>query len=113
MRRGLPNLLAQGVAQAVLRARHVVEHHADHRQRVHARQGLVDGRLVLAAALHGLETVHRHRCDNPGHDQTDGGGLQALRLRRAAGAEEDRDGHRHGDADDDAKIFHGALLVGV
>ena len=50
---------------------------------------------------------------NACHDEADGGRLQALRLRRPAGAEEDRNGHRHGDADDDAEIFHETLLVGV
>jgi hypothetical protein len=109
----LPDLLPQRLAQSVLRARHVVEHHADHRQRVGARHGRVDGRNVLTAVAHRLQAIHRHGRDSPCHDQPDGGGLQALRLRRAASAEEDRDGYRHGDADDDAKIFQEMLQVGV
>ena len=81
LRRGLPDLLAQGLAQALLRARHVIEHGADHRQRVCARHGRVDGRHVLAAVAHRLHTVQRDRRDEPGDDQADGSGLQALRLR--------------------------------
>jgi hypothetical protein len=34
-------------------------------------------------------------------------------LRRAADSEEDGHGHRHGEADDDAEIFHATLLVGA
>ena len=103
----------EGLAQAVLRAGHIVEHQADHRQRAGARHGLVDGCRVLAAVLNGLQAIQDSGGGNACHDEADGGRLQALRLRRPAGAEEDRNGHRHGDADDDAEIFHETLLVGV